>query len=70
MLPHTGIAVIENIKNNSGHVNYNTIPGVIYTHPELAQVGLTEEECKTKGLKYRVGKFPMMANSRARTVCT
>lgn len=62
-----GIAAIENIKNNSGHVNYGAIPGVIYTHPEVAQVGLTEEEVKAKNLKYKVGKFPMMANSRART---
>jgi len=62
-----GIAVVEHIKNKTGHVNYNAIPGVIYTHPEVAQVGKTEEECKKEGLKYKVGKFPMLANSRART---
>jgi len=63
-----GIAVIENILNPSaGHVNYNAIPSVIYTHPEVAWVGATEEELKAKQIKYRIGKFPFMANSRART---
>jgi dihydrolipoamide dehydrogenase len=62
-----GIAVAEFIKNGGGHVNYGAIPGVIYTHPEVAQVGKTEEELKAAGAKYRVGKFPMLANSRART---
>jgi len=62
-----GIAVMENIKNGTGHVNYATIPAVIYTNPELAQVGKTEEELKKEGVNYRVGKFPFLANSRAKT---
>ena len=49
-----------------GHVNYDAIPGVIYTHPEVATVGKTEEELKAAGVEFRVGKFPFMANSRAR----
>jgi len=61
-----GIAVMEKLAKGHGHVNYNVIPGVIYTHPEVAQVGRTEEELKAAGVPYRVGKFPMMANSRAR----
>lgn len=62
-----GIAVVENIVGEAGHVNYNCIPGVIYTHPEVASVGKTEEELKTAGVKYSKGVFPFMANSRART---
>jgi len=62
-----GIAVMEIIKGKAGHVNYNAIPGVIYTHPEVATVGLTEEQLKAAGVKFRVGKFPFAANSRART---
>jgi len=62
-----GIAAIEHILGEGGHVNYSAIPGVIYTHPEVANVGLTEEECKAKGLKYKKGVFPFSANSRART---
>jgi dihydrolipoamide dehydrogenase len=63
-----GIAVIENLASpGTGHVNYNAIPSVIYTNPEVAWVGLTEEQVKEKGLKYKVGKFPFKANSRART---
>jgi len=64
-----GIAAVENMANpEAGHVNYNAIPSVIYTHPEVAWVGLTEEELKQKGTEYKVGKFPFKANSRARTV--
>lgn len=63
-----GIACIENIAGKVGHVNYDAIPGVIYTYPEVAVVGKTEEELKEAGVGYNVGKFPMMANSRARTV--
>jgi dihydrolipoamide dehydrogenase len=48
-------------------VNYNAIPSVIYTHPEVAWVGATEEELTQKGVVYKVGKFPFKANSRART---
>jgi len=63
-----GIAVVENINNaQAGHVNYDAIPSVIYTHPEVAWVGKTEEELKAANIKYRVGKFPLKANSRART---
>jgi len=62
-----GIAAVENMAGKAGHVNYGAIPGVIYTHPEVATVGQTEEELKAAGVKYVVGKFPFMANSRART---
>jgi len=62
-----GIAVVETIAGKKGHVNYNAIPSVIYTNPEVANVGLSEEELKQKGIAYKVGKFPFMANSRART---
>lgn len=62
-----GIAIVENLKGLGGHVNYNCIPGVVYTHPEIATVGLTEEQLKEQGKKYKVGKFPFSANSRART---
>jgi dihydrolipoamide dehydrogenase len=63
-----GIACVENLAGKSGHVNYGAIPGVIYTHPEVASVGKTEEELKAEGVKYNKGAFPFMANSRARTV--
>lgn len=62
-----GIAATEYIAGGHGHVNYNVIPSVIYTHPEVAWVGKTEEELKKNGIKYKKGSFPMMANSRART---
>lgn len=62
-----GIACVEHILGEGGHVNYNTIPGVIYTYPEVGSVGKTEEELKTAGIKYKKGVFPFMANSRART---
>jgi dihydrolipoamide dehydrogenase len=65
-----GIAVIENIASSHGpigHVNYLAIPSVVYTHPEVAWVGYTEEQLKEKNLPYKVGKFPFRANSRART---
>eukprot|EP00341_Mesodinium_pulex_P002602 CAMPEP_0116899870 /NCGR_PEP_ID=MMETSP0467-20121206/8346_1 /TAXON_ID=283647 /ORGANISM="Mesodinium pulex, Strain SPMC105" /LENGTH=495 /DNA_ID=CAMNT_0004572937 /DNA_START=41 /DNA_END=1528 /DNA_ORIENTATION=- len=62
-----GIACVENLAGFAGHVNYDTIPGVIYTHPEVATVGLTEEQLKEKGIAYNKGSFPFMANSRART---
>jgi len=63
-----GIAVAETIAGGHGHVNYDCIPGVIYTHPEVANVGKTEEELKEAGVQYAVGKFPFMANSRARAM--
>jgi dihydrolipoamide dehydrogenase len=62
-----GIAAVEHIMGEGGHVNYNAIPGVIYTYPEVASCGKTEEELKKEGMKYNVGKFPFTANSRART---
>jgi len=62
-----GIAAVEHILGDGGHVNYNAIPGVIYTWPEVAAVGKTEEELKKEGVKYNKGSFPFMANSRART---
>ena len=63
-----GIAVAENIVGQSGHVNYNTIPGVIYTTPEVASIGQTEEQLKEKNIKYKIGKFSFMANSRAKAI--
>ncbi len=60
------VAVIETIAGKAGHVNYGVIPGVIYTAPEVAVVGQTEEELKAAGVAYKVGKFPFTANSRAR----
>ena len=62
-----GIAVAEYIAGGHGEVNYDVIPSVIYTHPEVAWCGKTEEEIKSSGRPYRVGTFPFMANSRART---
>lgn len=62
-----GIAAVETIIGEGGHVNYNAIPGVIYTHPEVANVGKTEEELKAEGVKYAKGTFPFLANSRAKT---
>jgi dihydrolipoamide dehydrogenase len=61
-----GIACVERIAGKAGHVNYDTIPSVIYTWPEVASVGLTEEQVKEKGIEYRTGKFPFAANGRAR----
>ena len=63
-----GVAVAENIAGQSGHVNYDTIPGVIYTTPEVASIGKTEEELKQLNQKYKVGKFSFMANSRAKAI--
>ena len=62
-----GIAVAEYIATGIGIVNHAVIPGVVYTNPEFAGVGLTEEQAKEQGLAIKVGKFPMMANSRAKT---
>jgi dihydrolipoamide dehydrogenase len=61
-----GIACVEGIAGQAGHVNYEAIPGVVYTWPEVASVGRTEEQLKADGVEYRVGKFPFTANSRAR----
>jgi len=62
-----GMAVAETIAGQKGHVNYGVIPGVIYTHPEVANVGKTEEQLKAEGRKYKVGKFPFMGNARAKS---
>jgi dihydrolipoamide dehydrogenase len=61
-----GVAVAEIIAGQKPHINYNCIPNVIYTYPEVACVGKTEEELKSQNIAYKVGKFSMMANSRAR----
>ncbi len=63
-----GIAVAELIAGQSGHVNYEVIPGVVYTSPEVACVGKTEEQLKEINYSYKVGKFPFMANSRAKAI--
>jgi dihydrolipoamide dehydrogenase len=63
-----GIAVAEIIAGQSGHVNYDVIPGVIYTSPEVAYVGKTEEQLKINKTNYKVGKFPFLANSRAKAI--
>ena len=61
-----GIAVAELLAGQSGHVNYDVIPGVIYTSPEVAYVGKSEEQLKKEGISYKTGKFPFLANSRAK----
>jgi len=61
-----GVAVAETIAGQAGHVNYETVPGIVYTWPEVATVGKSEEELKAAGIAYKTGKFPFMANSRAR----
>jgi dihydrolipoamide dehydrogenase len=60
------VACIETIAGKAGHVNYDVIPSVVYTHPEVAWVGRTEEELKAAGVAYQTGKFPFTANSRAK----
>jgi dihydrolipoamide dehydrogenase len=63
-----GVAVAEILAGQHGHVNYGAIPNVVYTMPEVATVGRTEEELKAANIAYRVGKFPFMANGRARAM--
>eukprot|EP00948_MAST-09A_sp_MAST-9A-sp1_P001368 g1368.t1 len=63
-----GVAAVEYIAGKHGHVNYDAIPGVIYTYPEVASVGKTEDELKEEGVSYNKGTFPFMANSRGRSV--
>jgi dihydrolipoamide dehydrogenase len=63
-----GVAVAEILAGQKPHIDYNLIPGVVYTDPEIAAVGQTEEQLKQAGVAYKVGKFSMMANSRARAV--
>jgi len=63
-----GVACAERIAGQAGHVNYDVIPGVVYTWPEVASIGQTEDALKQQGVAYRVGKFPFTANGRARTM--
>jgi dihydrolipoamide dehydrogenase len=63
-----GVAVAEIIAGQAGHVNYDAIPGVVYTWPEVASVGKTEEQLKAEGIAYKAGKFPFTANGRARAM--
>jgi dihydrolipoamide dehydrogenase len=63
-----GVAWAELLAGKAGHVDYNTIPSVIYTWPEMASVGITEEQAKERGVEYRVGKFPFLANGRAKAM--
>lgn len=63
-----GVAVAEILAGQAGHVNYDVIPGVVYTQPEVASVGKTEEELKAAGIAYKAGKFPFTANGRARAM--
>jgi dihydrolipoamide dehydrogenase len=63
-----GVALAERLAGKAGHVNYGVIPGVVYTWPEIASVGQTEEELKAAGIPYNIGKFPFTANGRARAM--
>jgi dihydrolipoamide dehydrogenase len=63
-----GVAVAQRIAGQYGHVDFNTVPWVIYTSPEIAWVGKTEQQVKADGVEYRVGSFPFMANGRARAL--
>jgi len=63
-----GVACVEYLAGKVGHVDYDKVPGVVYTNPEVASVGKTEEQVKETGVQYRVGKFPFMANSRAKAI--
>ena len=63
-----GVALAELLAGQAGHVNYGVIPGVVYTNPEIASVGKTEDELKDEGVAYKVGKFPFTANGRARAM--
>ncbi len=63
-----GVAAVEHMAGGHAHVNYDAIPGIIYTHPEIAMVGKTEEQLKEAGVEYRKGKFPFQANGRAKAL--
>jgi dihydrolipoamide dehydrogenase len=63
-----GVALAEHLAGQHGHVNYGVVPGVVYTWPEVASIGETEEQLKARGVAYRVGKFPFTANGRARAM--
>jgi dihydrolipoamide dehydrogenase len=65
---HEGIAAVETMAGFPGHVNYEAIPNVIYTHPEIAALGKTTAELDAAGVPYRVGKFPLIANGRAKAL--
>ena len=65
-----GVALAERIAGQAGHVNYGVIPGIVYTWPEVASIGQTEDELKHAGTQYKVGKFPFTANGRARAMGT
>jgi dihydrolipoamide dehydrogenase len=63
-----GVVLAEMLAGQSGHIDYNLVPGVVYTYPEVASIGKTEEQLKESGVDYNVGKFPFMANGRARAM--
>ena len=63
-----GVALAERLAGQAGHVNYDVIPGIVYTWPEVASIGRTEEQLKAEGVKYKAGKFPFTANGRARAM--
>lgn len=63
-----GIAIAEILSGQAGHVNYNAMPAVVYTNPEVASVGKTEDELKAEGIEYKIGKFPFTANGRAKAM--
>ena len=65
---HEGVVCVERMNDIAGHVNYDAIPDVVYTHPEIASVGKTEAELKEEGVEYKTGKFPFKANGRARAL--
>ncbi len=65
-----GVAIAEILGGKPGHVNYHTVPSVVYTWPEVASVGYSEEECQAKGIDYNVGAFPFTANARAKAIGT
>lgn len=62
-----GIICVEGMNGGAVHIDYNCVPSVIYTHPEVAWVGKTEEQLQEEGVVYKIGKFPLVANSRAKT---
>ena len=64
-----GVALAEHLAGQKPHINYDAIPSVVYTWPEVASIGKTEEELKATGVAYKVGKFPFTANGRARAMC-
>jgi len=63
-----GVCAVEMMAGQKPHIDYNLVPGVIYTWPEVAMVGKTEEELKAAGVNYKAGKFPFLANSRGKSV--